>query len=312
MPPGYAYIGPPLPPGMANAPPGMMPSSLYPPTITPSSLFPPTLTPVAANSPPPPPPLISPPPPSPPPPSPGAPPPSPAPPASPGSVYAYQVKATFVLAGEVSTFDSDGFKTALLSIFTTAVDATLNVTAASINVEAALLFAQQSNAAAAVSTIHTTPAAMMQSVWFSAVNVTITQAPTAFVEVVTASASLLTTSNNGSSVNVNPAIDAILPSGVNAGGIVGIVFGCLLIVFLAAFIFHYRKSKANGVMKVTDVENSSDQHHRQYHTHTRQALARRLLQPRQRCRAVASYDRRAGHGERARHADQPCPRHAGR
>lgn len=107
----------------------------------------------------------------------------PPPAAAPASAYVQRVTTTFQLAGDVSSFDKEGFAAALRVVFPSARHVELTVTAASVNVVAKLDFEDQADASAAVTTINTTPVAAMQSSWFSAVRggVTIENTPSATV-----------------------------------------------------------------------------------------------------------------------------------
>lgn len=214
--------------GLGGPPPLMTPGLGAPPVAAPPPLPPPVAKkPAAVASPPPaaekpvvvasPPPSVSP----------------SLPPAAPGLMVAQRVKTEFVLAGTVETFDRDGFKRALLAVFTDALDVTLTVSAASIRVVSAMDFASPTAAAAAAKTIDTTPVAEMQSAWFepNGMSVTIENTPAASV----------------SSVVIDPttvANPAALPSSVaaklqpqpNAAGIVvGVLFGFIFLVGAAVF-----------------------------------------------------------------------------
>lgn len=141
---------------------------------------------------------------------------------------AYEVAATFVLAGEVATFDREGFRVALLDVFTDAVDATLEVTSASIRVDATLLFPGRADASSAATTITTTPIETMQSAWFAAVGVTITQQPTASVSAVVTTRAAI--EGNSRSSQRSSKRDEL-----TAGAIVGIVIGSIISFALIAF-----------------------------------------------------------------------------
>jgi hypothetical protein len=137
-------------------------------------------------------------------------------------VYAYELSATFVLAGEVATFDRAGFKRALLAVFTDARDATLTVTSASVVVHATLLFGVSTQAHAAATSITTTPVGTMQDTWFAALGVTITQAPTASVSSVVVQRSRL------DGPMAQRASSDQLDSGAIAGIVVGSIIGAAL------------------------------------------------------------------------------------
>ena len=114
------------------------------------------------------------------------PPPSSLPPARPGTAYSAVMRSTFVVAGDVASFDAEGFRLALLAQFGEAEEVTLRVTSASVRVEVTLTMASSSAAMRAADTIATTPVATMQSSWFASVNggegVTIENVPTSEVD----------------------------------------------------------------------------------------------------------------------------------
>ena len=96
------------------------------------------------------------------------------------------MRSTFVVAGDVASFDAEGFRLALLAQFGEAEEVTLRVTSASVRVEVTLTMASSSAAMRAADTIATTPVATMQSSWFASVNggagVTIENVPTSEVD----------------------------------------------------------------------------------------------------------------------------------
>ena len=114
------------------------------------------------------------------------PPPSSLPPARPGTAYSAVMRSTCVVAGDVASFDAEGFRLALLAQFGEAEEVTLRVTSASVRVEVTLTMASSSAAMRAADTIATTPVATMQSSWFASVNggagVTIENVPTSEVD----------------------------------------------------------------------------------------------------------------------------------
>lgn len=89
------------------------------------------------------------------------------------------------MAGEVANFDQDGFRAALLRQFSDATDVVLTVAAASVRVDARLIFATLLAANAARTTITNTPKATMQISWFGTLNggagLVLTVPPTATV-----------------------------------------------------------------------------------------------------------------------------------
>ena len=230
LPPGYS--APPMPPGLAgppgSAPPFMIggpPPGLMPTPVSQSPPPPVAQSPAAASSPPP---SSSP--------SPKPSPPSPTmPPASPGLTYATRVVTKFVLAGDVATFDRVGFRAALLAVFTSAVDITLNVTSASVNVEAKMDFSDRDAAVAAATTINETPVATMQSAWFADVDITIENSPSAEVAAEPVIMAAIATTNS---------------DGLGDGAIFGIVVGVMvgmIAVGVAALCFIRKFNKAAKV-----------------------------------------------------------------
>ena len=233
LPPGYST--PPMPPGLAG-PPGSAPPFMMggpPPGLMP------TLTVLAS----PPPPVSQ---------SPAAasptkvsiksqPPPSPSPPAmppaTPGTAYAQRVTTRFVLSGTVETFDKDGFRTALLNIFTSAVNIKLTVTPASVSVDAQIDFATKDAADSAATTINATPVAQMQSTWFAAVDITIENNPSASVAIApTATAAVAEA--------VAAASNASTSSGLNAGEVFGVLAGVVAVGLVAlCLIRKFNKAK---------------------------------------------------------------------
>jgi len=95
------------------------------------------------------------------------------------------VTATFLLAGDVASFDEAGFRMALLARFADAADVLLAVSTASVRVVATLLLPSASAAARVAREIATTPMATMERSWFASVNgragVTLESPPTAQV-----------------------------------------------------------------------------------------------------------------------------------
>ena len=71
----------------------------------------------------------------------------------------------------MTSFDSAGFRAALLAQFTDAQEATITATAASVNVKAVLLMSSAASAASAASAIASTTVGDMQSDWFAAAGV---------------------------------------------------------------------------------------------------------------------------------------------
>ena len=87
----------------------------------------------------------------------------------PGATTAQRVTTTFVLRGDVSTFDVAGFKAALVAQFASALQINLEVTSASVRVVAKIDFASFTAARAAATEINTTSMSVMQRVWFASV-----------------------------------------------------------------------------------------------------------------------------------------------
>jgi hypothetical protein len=77
------------------------------------------------------------------------------------------VTASFTVQGDVASFDSEGFRDALLARFTDAEDVTLVVTSASIIVEATIVMRDESAAQSAATAISTTNMADMERDWFA-------------------------------------------------------------------------------------------------------------------------------------------------
>lgn len=94
----------------------------------------------------------------------------------------YRVHATFMLAGDVQTFDAVGFRNAFFVRFPMLEEAWLNVTSASVRVEVNLILSNVADAALVAHAIETTALSVMMNQWFSFVNggagVTIESIPT--------------------------------------------------------------------------------------------------------------------------------------
>jgi hypothetical protein len=80
------------------------------------------------------------------------------------------VQTTFIVSGDVSSFDADGFRVALHGQFPEAQDVVLTIQPASIGVEAKLIMATEVAAEAVAHVVTTTPVSTMQSTWFANVN----------------------------------------------------------------------------------------------------------------------------------------------
>jgi hypothetical protein len=156
------------------------------------------------------------------------------PPASPGTVYVQRVSTAFTLAGDVGSFDREGFRSSLMATFPSASRVTLTVTAASIGVLAELDFTGKDAATAAATKINTTPVATMQSSWFASVRggVSIENVPSASV----AEVAVIPTSSSPP-----PAGDLqspVLGGGPNliliigAGAGIGLVIGLIAALYL--------------------------------------------------------------------------------
>ena len=175
--PPQAPMPPPPPPSLPSPPPtGLPPPAppLPPPPPAPSppepSPPPPAPSPPAPSPPlpPPSPPQPSPPPPSPPPPvlppSP-LPPPSPPSPAPPGFVKTWLVSATFTVAADIASFDTTGFRTALLAAFPCALPRATRFTAsgASVAVAATMVLPSERDAASTAAVITQSSASELSS-----------------------------------------------------------------------------------------------------------------------------------------------------
>ena len=154
------------------------------------------------------------------------------PPASPGTVYVQRVSTAFTLAGDVGSFDREGFRSSLMATFPSASRVTLTVTAASISVLAELDFTGKDAATAAATKINTTPVATMQSSWFASVRggVSIENVPSASV----AEVAVIPTSSSPPPAVPSPVLgggpNLILIIGAGAG--IGLVIGLIAALYL--------------------------------------------------------------------------------
>lgn len=144
-----------------------------------------------------------------------------------------------MLAGTVDTFDREGFKRTLLKVFTNALDVTLIVTAASVKVVTQIDFADPTAAAAATSTINTTPVAKMQTEWFAAngLVVTIENTPSATSEAVTIDPTKV--ANKAALESAGIVVEDT--AGRTAGAVVGSLFGVGFLAYAAYFVFKRKK-----------------------------------------------------------------------
>ena len=167
----------------------------------------------------------------------------PPPPLPAGEVYVAAITATFTVAGDVSSFDRNGFKNALATQMNVSPSViTLVVYSASVGIQATITYPSPAAASAAATTLAaTTPAALSAALGVTVQNIA-NVAPTTVA--VPAPAPPF---NSG-----NQALNAGSGAGVSSSVVIGVAVGVTAFVLLVAIIvcnFKLRQKKATTIVK---------------------------------------------------------------
>ena len=160
----------------------------------------------------------------------------------------------------MATFDAAGFKAALLVQFPSATDAILNVTAASIRVEATLVLPTQLGSEYAVAKLRTAPLATMQAQWFLPVGVTLEAAPVVgdVRTQQTAQRPTLGFGTDSGDPDGSVAAQSVEDDGGGSGATVGVGVGVALIIVAGLAYFYFtvvcrRRARAKGPPAATAI-----------------------------------------------------------
>ena len=179
--------------------------------------------------------------------SPPRPPPRPPPPLLPGASYVAAITATFTVAGDVSSFDQNAFKSRLatqMNVFPSVI--TLNVYTASVGIQATIVYPSLAAANAGATTLARTPAVLSAALGVTVLTVA-NVAPTAIAVAPPPPAPPPPPINSGSL-----ALSAGSGDGVSQGVVIGVAVGVTAFVLLVAIIvctFKLRQKKATTIVK---------------------------------------------------------------